>query len=214
MKTCLIEFNCEMCGKEKKVWIKEYNMRKHHFCCSKCYWAWKKGRPVEFAIGKHRVKVRCLQCSKEEVVDSWRARKYRFCSRNCFFNHIRDKRIEVFCGNCGKEKYVTPGKFKEGKVYFCGMDCMQKGRSYDKLRVMVYCKQCGKGKLVLPSKVKNLHFCDNNSICYGKWLNTKIEVPCTSCKKIILRRSKAIKKNNFCCKECFNLWNHGENNHV
>lgn len=37
-----VTYNCEACGKEKKVILSQYKKGKHHFCSKKCLAIWKK----------------------------------------------------------------------------------------------------------------------------------------------------------------------------
>ena len=77
----------------------------------------------------------------------------------------------VKCKNCGKEFYVTPSRYKEGRGKFCSRKCyfeysrkmgLQKGKnnpSWKGGKVKKICLNCGKEFYVYPSRANKAKFC-------------------------------------------------------
>lgn len=75
-----IEYDCEFCGKRKKVLKIYYEKFNNHFCSMKCHYGWKK-----LQVSKAKINLRCENCGtsfyrfKSQVVSG----VGKFCSVKC-----------------------------------------------------------------------------------------------------------------------------------
>ena len=118
---------CKNCGKVFFLFPCEAHKQ---FCCSECYWEWKKGKPLI-----EKVVIICEQCGCEfEVVPS---AVRRFCTHECYWQWLSENNVgenhptwlgeETFvCEQCGKE--FTELRSRRDRR-FCSLECYGKWRT-------------------------------------------------------------------------------------
>ena len=106
---------CKHCGKEFTT-----NKSGRKFCCYKCYIDYRHGiTNTENTNGL--VKVVCAECGLVEYVLPSRAKKYKYCSRECMgkYNSKKyNKQVELICPICGKTYYCKQSKINHHRT--CG----------------------------------------------------------------------------------------------
>jgi hypothetical protein len=90
---------------------------------------------------KAKVRKVCGQCCKEVWVKPRRARKFKFCSNECKWEHKKSiiphnklpiqRRTFIKCTSvfCNRGKYLTPFLLKKRKQHFCSKACYHYYRS-------------------------------------------------------------------------------------
>lgn len=187
-----VEVNCLYCGKGYELRAKESEYR-GRFCNAECYHAAARGvtRPTTTTIAKT-----CPECKETfEVPQSQKARTY--CTRRCAYK-ARTK-PKPACIDCGVQL-----KFLGSKR--C-MSCAGKYRMPPAKEPIMNCLQCGK-----VSRSKTGFYNGMCRKCAAVVSNQKrqrrIAVVCPICQQPFeIQRHKAMaSNNNFCSKECCNIW--------
>lgn len=88
--------------------------------------------------------------------------KRLFCSRECFIEHTRGKRITFQCEVCGKQ--VTDYASNRPQARYCSWACAAKAHTKRK-RVPAQCVQCG--KTIIKKTAAKRPFCSLE--CYWIW---------------------------------------------
>lgn len=125
-------------------------------------------------VGASRI---CLHCGKEIPKDKPLNGKY--CSRDCYFNHIdpsRQQLLEGKCIQCGNTFTVTPRyRYQLKTKKFCSHECSEayhSGEHHPKYVewVKLNCKICGKEYEVIPYLADKIKTCRDPE-CYRKWMS-------------------------------------------
>jgi len=82
--------NCLFCNAtiHPNKWKIEHNLGK--FCNQNCYWKSKKGKP---SPKKQNIKVNCIICGVEKIVNKTRLKTFKTCSRQCLSKHAAKREI-------------------------------------------------------------------------------------------------------------------------
>jgi very-short-patch-repair endonuclease/endogenous inhibitor of DNA gyrase (YacG/DUF329 family) len=157
---------CQNCGKEFWVPMSRENAM---FCSRRCYDEYRVNQ------GTRKVKVRCQNCGKEFKAIRWVVDKAgrKFCSRECYWESMRDEKVLVTCLNCGKEFEVDKERANSRK--FCSVECRKEYNKKKTIKIRVQCINCGKEFEVSPYKVKQGRgkFCSRE--CYYVYVKTNEE---------------------------------------
>ena len=73
--------NCEICGKEKKIYPSYFKRATHHFCSTECRLKHLSKNPP---VNKRQLKktIECAVCGQEKEV--MKSSKQKYCSRKCY----------------------------------------------------------------------------------------------------------------------------------
>jgi 5-methylcytosine-specific restriction endonuclease McrA len=116
------------------------------------------------------------------------------------------KPIEGTCLHCGKTYIGNPDS------KYCGYGCSHASR---KRRVTLVCQECGR-EFERQEWNSNAKFC-SCECTYKNMSSNIIEVVCTNCKQVFLRKShranRAASGNNFCSRKCLYIYNRGGNHY-
>lgn len=94
--------NCEFCDNPFKM--KEYllNKCKLHFCSSKCYGLWQRGKSSNERAGRPNIKQRvikkCEGCDIEMILTPYEFHVKKFCSHKCFWNYNQGENNSSYRG--------------------------------------------------------------------------------------------------------------------
>ena len=143
---------------------------------------------------------KCKNCGKE--FSTYPSTHKIFCSKKCFYEWQRKKRIIVTCDNCNQSFETWSFKLKQNHN-FCSISCRDEFKKKHpinpKKRIKLICNYCDKEFETIPSMKETKKFCSKE--CYTKWQDNKIEKICKNCGKIF-RIRQGLKDAEFCSWEC------------
>lgn len=138
----------------------------------------------------------CIVCNKEFKHYTWD--KQLYCSKECYYKLIKEKKPKHNCASCGEEIEVSKYRNTRNEEYYCNRDCYNKRRKislkrlkrgtkyYDNLLNNSKCK-CG----VLDKYLLQIHHKDGN---HNNNEPNNLEIVCANCH--IKRHLKKDKKGN------------------
>ncbi len=97
-KKLLIHTNCANCNKEMDVVLSVYENNKNTFCCTECYYEFKKANSVSGKMNKqyNRIETTCTNCGKniEVIPFDYNLKNsfgdnHNFCSQKCYWEFRR-----------------------------------------------------------------------------------------------------------------------------
>lgn len=97
-KKLLIHTNCANCNKEMDVVLSVYEKNKNTFCCTECYYEFKKANSVSGKMNKqyNRIETTCTNCGKNIDVIPFDYNlknsfgdNHNFCSQKCYWEFRR-----------------------------------------------------------------------------------------------------------------------------
>lgn len=218
-----ITFNCDYCGKEKTILLKQYLRSKNHFCSVKCKNLSQQKDNNKNELGHIH---KCPSCNKDFWVRNYRYLDYLngktknlFCSRECKANwESQNKRgennpaykggkIKKTCLFCKKEYFIKPHRKNISK--YCSKECQFNDR---KNQILTNCGYCGKEMTTTPSKLKYSKsgkvFCSNK--CVGKYNSMtkkkRISKTCLICGSNYEVIPSQAEKSVTCSVECQHIW--------
>lgn len=146
--------NCKNCGKEFYYYKSD---SKGIFCSKSCYGEYKDSK----------ITINCEFCG--EPFDTSRNNR-KYCSNECRFKHMKEKRNMVECYECGKKFHRKPFSEKRSSKNFCSRDCQMDYRER-KTNIEIECDECGEKFIRKKSYLtnnKNEHiFCSTG--CRNKY---------------------------------------------
>ena len=163
------------------------------------------------------VTCKCIVCGKDFDVKSSKKDTAKFCSNECKYEYMKNKRgewITKICPSCGKSFETLKSKNKK----YCSDKCNKERNE----KYMIYnCDGCGKEMRIKKSLYQDLLDGKRKSItcsyeCMGKLKRTGYDIICDNCGKIFYRRKYHIdrqsnnQQHNFCCVECEMEYKHKE----
>lgn len=156
-----------------------------------------------------QVPIICKNCGQEFTVKKGRKDKTKFCSRSCYFCHLKKhgsphkKRVSLTCEYCGKGFEVTPARAK--KQRFCSVECNNKSRSYLK-QVTKTCPQCEKDFVTYTGGNSEQVYCSQK--CFSEFksvigITGKVIVYCANCNSPVQKYPSRLNyKRHFCNMDC------------
>lgn len=103
------------------------------------------------------IKIFCKSCGKEYYVIPSKSHLAKYCSRDCYYQNLKSKKIKRLCKNCGKEFEIMKCNGNDKKRFkYCSKECFCKDKS-KKLTELI-CKQCGKNLEIVLKKKRRI-FC-------------------------------------------------------
>ena len=97
---------------------------------------------------KNERKTECLVCKKEF---KQRFGREKFCSRACFHNSTKAKRIKTNCKHCGKDLQLKESIFRGHGEHSCSRECRRLAMIKHKM-VTRKCAWCGEDYEIYSSK--------------------------------------------------------------
>lgn len=214
---------CEECGSYRVIAKCDHTANKYSHLCKSCALIENRKNPLV----REKISKGVKQAHKDDPTLAQRkARKGKD-------NGNYKGKVEIPCSYCGNTLSLYQTEIDFSDNHFCDRLCYGKWRSENIIgenhprtidHIEIECDNCGKKILRTKNNLDkyNQHFCDD--ICHNEWqigrnvgeenpdwIN-RIEVVCSNCGNIILKRPSEIRDNEiyFCDRKCVIKWFTGE----